>query len=200
MAAYYTVNQAVGGNLIYVGKHHYIRELSTEKWKKVESKLVNVKEPWVAKCVYSSPSNGDLLVGVLRYDWDKNKSTKAKVVRCISTGKKYKPKQVIGDDNTDQRLYECPLYITENHNGDVIVSDQNRAVVVTECGGKHCYSYTGPSSEERDDLSLTGPLSRSRLLPLGLYILWVGTSGHKQEICIYRYIQRKNMERIDKHY
>lgn len=47
------------------------------------------------------------------------------------------------------KLYECPLYITENINGDVIVFDNNKAVVVTERGGRHRFSYTGhPTGSE----------------------------------------------------
>ncbi|XP_062598099.1 uncharacterized protein LOC134259528 [Saccostrea cucullata] len=206
--------------------------------------LLNNMEPWVAKCVYSSHSNGDLLVGVLRYDRDKNKPTKAKVVRYIRTGKKYKYKQVIGDENKDKRLYGHPLYITENHNGDIIVSDQYHAVVVTNRKGKHRFSYTGPPKYKTDEFSFKGPLPRSRLLPLGLcvdalsnilvsdansktiqiidkdglfishffteqrwknapralcynnknHLLLVGTSDHNDEICIYRYIQRKEVD------
>ncbi|XP_062612920.1 uncharacterized protein LOC134274677 [Saccostrea cucullata] len=55
--------------------------------------------------------------------------------------------QTIQHDNTGQRLYEYPHYITENRNGDVIVSDFDRyAVVVTDRGGRHRFSYTGPTS------------------------------------------------------
>ncbi|XP_062601578.1 uncharacterized protein LOC134263263 [Saccostrea cucullata] len=246
-----TVNNTGGhcvtreGNLLYIDEYHYISKLSTEKMimkNDLKMKLINVKEPWVAKCVYSSPSNGDILVGILRYEKDKNKPAKAKVVRYISTGKKHI--QVIGDENTDQRLYEHPLYITENHNGDVIVSDQNRAVVVTDRKGKHRFSYAGPPQEEKDEFSFTGHLSTSQLLPLGLcvdalsnilvsdansktiqmidkdghflsllfteqrwkkapralsynnknHLLLVGTSDHNEEICIYRYIQRKEVD------
>ncbi|XP_062601553.1 uncharacterized protein LOC134263250 [Saccostrea cucullata] len=246
-----TVNDTGGhcvtreGNLVFIDKHHNISKLSTNKIRK--NTLIKVRNPWVAKCVYSSSSNGDLLVGILRSEKEKNKPTKAKVVRYNSEGK---PIQVIGDENTDQRLFEHPLYITENHNGDVIVSDQNRAVVVTDRGGKHRFSYTGPPPEEQDEFSFTGPLSRSRLLPLGIcvdalsnilvsdansktiqmidkdghflsvlfseqrwkkapralgynnknHLLWVGTSDHKEEISIYRYIQRKNMKKVDEHY
>uniref|UniRef100_A0A8W8LNG2 Tripartite motif-containing protein 3 n=1 Tax=Magallana gigas TaxID=29159 RepID=A0A8W8LNG2_MAGGI len=46
-------------------------------------------------------------------------------------------------------LYRRPSYITENNNGDVVVSDSifpSGAVVVTERGGRHRFSYTGHPS------------------------------------------------------
>eukprot|EP00105_Crassostrea_gigas_P044600 XP_019928748.1 PREDICTED: uncharacterized protein LOC105342883 [Crassostrea gigas] len=54
--------------------------------------------------------------------------------------------QTIQHDNTGRRLYSGPIYITENNNGDVVVSDYgygSGAVVVTERGGRHCFSYRG---------------------------------------------------------
>eukprot|EP00105_Crassostrea_gigas_P031929 XP_011454773.2 PREDICTED: tripartite motif-containing protein 2 isoform X1 [Crassostrea gigas] len=53
--------------------------------------------------------------------------------------------QTIKHDSTGQGLYSDPIYITENNNGDVVVSDLY-AVVVTERGGRHRFSYTGPPS------------------------------------------------------
>uniref|UniRef100_K1QBR8 Uncharacterized protein n=1 Tax=Magallana gigas TaxID=29159 RepID=K1QBR8_MAGGI len=52
-------------------------------------------------------------------------------------------------------MYTYPNYITENNNGDVVVSDFTRAVVVTERGGKYRFSYSGPTPE-------------SKLMPLGI--------------------------------
>ncbi|XP_062596794.1 uncharacterized protein LOC134258282 [Saccostrea cucullata] len=54
-------------------------------------------------------------------------------------------------------MYISPSYITENRNGDVIVSDIGcNAVVVTDRHGNHRFSYTGPPSES------------GLLLPLGI--------------------------------
>ncbi|XP_061193791.1 uncharacterized protein LOC133202033 [Saccostrea echinata] len=92
------------------------------------------------KCVYSSPSNGDLLVGM--YNTDTN--IEAKVVRYNSTGEHIQTIQY--NNNTGQRLYRSPSYITENSNGDVIVSDWSRGVVVTDGRGKHRFSYRRPPS------------------------------------------------------
>lgn len=59
--------------------------------------------------------------------------------------------QTIQHDNTGQlTLYKNPYYITENNNGDVVVSDfevhLSGAVVVLERGGRHRFSYTGHPS------------------------------------------------------
>eukprot|EP00105_Crassostrea_gigas_P003643 XP_011416563.1 PREDICTED: uncharacterized protein LOC105320346 [Crassostrea gigas] len=54
--------------------------------------------------------------------------------------------QTIQNDNTGRELYSIPYYITENNNGDVVVSDLYGAVVVTERRGRHRFSYTGRPS------------------------------------------------------
>ncbi|XP_062587336.1 uncharacterized protein LOC134248975 [Saccostrea cucullata] len=54
--------------------------------------------------------------------------------------------QKIQHNNNGQQLYNDPNYITENIIGDVIVSDYWRGVVVTDRGGRHRFSYTGPPS------------------------------------------------------
>nr|XP_034309427.1 uncharacterized protein LOC109618689 [Crassostrea gigas] len=106
--------------------------------------------PWWPRCVYWSPSTGDLLVGMYNYD-----TKTGKVTRYNQSGQLT---QTIQHDNTGRRLYRLPNYITENNNGDVVVSvhidndgdyddayydDWSGAVVVTERGGRHRFSYTG---------------------------------------------------------
>ena len=70
-----------------------------------------------------------------------------KITRYNSTGQQLLS---IQRNNTGHNLYRDPLYITENNNGDIIVSDwitiSRGAVVVTERGGRHRFSYTGPPS------------------------------------------------------
>nr|XP_022290322.1 uncharacterized protein LOC111101960 [Crassostrea virginica] len=108
---------------------------------------------WKPQCVYCFPSSGDLLVGMSRYDTDSNTYT-GKVMRYDNTSK-YK-QTIPHDDNTPQTLYGLPLFITENNNGDVLVSDRYRfAVVVTSGEGVHRFSYKGPPSG-------------SRLVPVGI--------------------------------
>ncbi|XP_056006934.1 uncharacterized protein LOC125665424, partial [Ostrea edulis] len=113
--------------------------------------LTRLKErtrPWTPLCVYCSPTTGDLMVGMRNYD-----TKTGKVTRYNSSGQEL---LTIQHDNTGHTLFNELTYITENKNSDIIVSDWGRhAVVVTERGGIHRFSYTGPPS-------------RSSLAPLGI--------------------------------
>uniref|UniRef100_K1QK09 Tripartite motif-containing protein 3 n=1 Tax=Magallana gigas TaxID=29159 RepID=K1QK09_MAGGI len=95
---------------------------------------------WEPQCVYWSPSTGDLLVA--QYKRESAKNEKVQVVRYNQTGQEKQAIQHKPD------LYSKPSYITENNNGDIIVSDYglSGAVVVTERGGRHRFSYTGHPS------------------------------------------------------
>ncbi|XP_062604923.1 uncharacterized protein LOC134266720, partial [Saccostrea cucullata] len=120
--------------VIYIDSDYNIIKLSKDK---VKTTVIPYTSPWEPVSVYSSPSTGDLLVGVSNTD-----TYKGQVNRYTNTGEH---KQTIQHDNTGQRMYGRPLYITENRNGDVIVSDLYRvAVVVTDSRGRHRFSYRGP--------------------------------------------------------
>ncbi|XP_061193809.1 uncharacterized protein LOC133202049 [Saccostrea echinata] len=137
----HTVNN--DGELIYIDREYNINKLSTENTVKTTLIKYNTA-PWRPLSVYSSPSTGDLLVGMYNADTYRE----GKVVRYNSTGEHIQTIQY--NNNTGQRLYSRPSYITENRNGDVIVSDWDRgAVVVTDRGGSHHFSYTGPPSGSR---------------------------------------------------
>ncbi|XP_065930903.1 tripartite motif-containing protein 3-like [Magallana gigas] len=102
---------------------------------------------WRPRCVYWSPSTGDLLVGMYNNVTKTGKAT-GKVTRYNQSGQLT---QTIQNDNTGLGLYRYPNYITENNNGDVVVSDFDDMygpgdVVVTERGGRHHFSYTGHPS------------------------------------------------------
>nr|XP_022288002.1 uncharacterized protein LOC111100419 [Crassostrea virginica]XP_022288004.1 uncharacterized protein LOC111100419 [Crassostrea virginica]XP_022288005.1 uncharacterized protein LOC111100419 [Crassostrea virginica]XP_022288006.1 uncharacterized protein LOC111100419 [Crassostrea virginica] len=128
------------GELIYIDTELNIIKLCNDM-KTTTTLIKRTDTTWEPQCVYSSPSSGDLLVGMYR---DTDTDT-GKVMRYDNTGKR---KQTIPhDDNTPDRLYKLPYYITENNNGDVLVSDWYRyAVVVTSGEGVHRFSYTGPPS------------------------------------------------------
>ncbi|XP_062611588.1 uncharacterized protein LOC134273411 [Saccostrea cucullata] len=127
------------GDLIFIDGELNINKLSTENKEKTTIIKYNTS-PWRPECVYSSPSTGDLLVGMSYYT---NNTYTGKVVQN-STGENI---QTIQHHNTGQGLYGYPFYITENRNGDVIVSDSSRyAVVVTDRDGNYRFSYTGPPS------------------------------------------------------
>ncbi|XP_062613226.1 uncharacterized protein LOC134275003, partial [Saccostrea cucullata] len=130
------------GDLIYIDSEFNIIKLSTENKEKTTIIKYNNTSPWILQCVYSSPSTGHLLVVMCRDD-----TKTGKVVRYNFTGENI---QTIQHHNkTGQELYGIPLYITENRNGDVIVSDSDwdrNAVVVTDRDGNYRFSYTGPPS------------------------------------------------------
>ena len=116
---------------------------------------------WKPICKYCSPSYGDLLVGMSRHDtctnmfktYD-NGMFMGKVMRYNDS---CRPTQTIPRNNTPDKLYKSPDYITENNNGDVVVSDSHRrAVVVTSRKEIHRFSYKGPL------------LSRPQLEPSGV--------------------------------
>ncbi|XP_061171207.1 uncharacterized protein LOC133180750 [Saccostrea echinata] len=129
----HTVNNA--GDLIYIDKDHNINKLSTDNRSK--SILIKKTKLWKPLCVYCSRSNRDLLVGM----WDYRKT--GKVNRYNNTGQHI---QTIQHNSTGQKLYKSPAYITENRNDDVIVSDLDKGIVVTEHEGKYRFTYAGPPS------------------------------------------------------
>ncbi|XP_052683884.1 tripartite motif-containing protein 2-like [Crassostrea angulata] len=124
--------------LIYIDRNYNINKLSKDM--KTTTTFMKRTDPtWRPHCVYWSPSTGDLLVGMYNNDTKTGKVTRYNQSRQLT--------QTIEHDNTGRGLYSEPLYITENNNGDVVVSDyESYAVVVTEHGGRHRFSYTGHPS------------------------------------------------------
>nr|XP_022290139.1 uncharacterized protein LOC111101816 [Crassostrea virginica]XP_022290140.1 uncharacterized protein LOC111101816 [Crassostrea virginica] len=134
------------GELIYIDKERNIIKLCNDM-KTTTTLIKHTDTTWIPLCVYCSPSSGDLLVGKYREDTYTYTCT-GKVMRYDNTGK-YK-KTIPHNDNTPHDLYMLPFYITENNNGDVLVSDfGHKAVVVTSGEGVHRFSYTGPPSGSR---------------------------------------------------
>ncbi|XP_065944193.1 E3 ubiquitin-protein ligase TRIM71-like [Magallana gigas] len=82
----------------------------------------------------TSAASGDLLVCLRKDD-------QSKVVRYSSTGTVL---QEIQYDSQCQPLYKNAIYITENVNGDIIVTDrEKKAVIVVDRLGIFRYSYSG---------------------------------------------------------
>ncbi|XP_065939277.1 uncharacterized protein [Magallana gigas] len=139
---FHTVNSE--SELIYIDEDYNINKLSKDM-KTTTTFIESTDYTWEPWCVYWSPSTGDLLVGMYR-----KKPWTGKVTRYNQSGQLT---QTIEHDNTDLGLYRRPRYITENNNGDVVVSDymdyESGAVVVTERGGRHRFSYTGHPSGSR---------------------------------------------------
>ena len=86
-------------------------------------------------------------------------------MRYDSTGQH---KQTIPEKiNTTQTLYQMPKFVTENNNGDVVVSDFERgAVTVTSYEGIHRFSYKGPPLGSK--LLPIFPLPDKDIVPFGI--------------------------------
>ncbi|XP_062614574.1 uncharacterized protein LOC134276330 [Saccostrea cucullata] len=126
----------IRGDLIYIDWEYNINKISVDNGKKIS--LMKKKEPWRSNCIYCNPSDGNLLVGMYNTD-----TFTSKVNRYND---EVQEMQTILY-NSGQKLYGLPIYITENCNGDVIVSDYFQGVVVTKRDGGHRFSYTGRPSE-----------------------------------------------------
>nr|XP_034308327.1 uncharacterized protein LOC109621117 [Crassostrea gigas] len=126
---YHTVTQ--DGDLIYADiKNKVINRITPDN---TITQFIKTGD-WEPLSIHSSHINGDILVGMRKYE-------EVKVTRYNKTGTEI---QNIQRDNKGQELYSRPDYITENINGDVCVSDYNKhAVVVVDKSGQHRFSYTG---------------------------------------------------------
>lgn len=132
--ALHTVNNK--GELIYINRKHDIITLSTDM--QTATIFIEIADSSLLPlCVYWSPITWNLLVTMCYYG-----ASIGKVSRYNQSGQLI---QTIQHDNKGLELYDTPYYITENRNGDVIVSDKG-AVVVTEFGGRYRFSYTGHPS------------------------------------------------------
>nr|XP_034309420.1 uncharacterized protein LOC105321388 [Crassostrea gigas] len=136
----HTVNS--DSELIYIDRNCNINKLSKDM-KTTTTFIERTDSTWEPRCVYWSPSTGNLLVGMRHRPKYTNTG---KVTRYNQSGQQT---QTIQHDNTGRGLYKRPNYLIENNNGDVVVSDYDHgsgAVVVTERGGIHRFSYTGHPS------------------------------------------------------
>uniref|UniRef100_K1P1D1 Tripartite motif-containing protein 3 n=1 Tax=Magallana gigas TaxID=29159 RepID=K1P1D1_MAGGI len=216
LSGLHTVNSE--SELIYIDSKDNINKLSKDM-KTTTTFIGKTDLTWRPRCVYWSPSTGDLLVGMHYIRTDTGKVTQYNQSGQLT--------QTIQHDNTGRRLYNQPNYITDNNNGDFVVSDY-RAVVVTERGGRHRFSYTGhPSGSglesngmctdalshilvcdyktktvqmlDKDGQFLSHLLTKSQELgvPCSLsydvntHRLWVG-SNYNNKVCVYRYITRQD--------
>lgn len=122
------------GELIYINKEYDIMKLSTVM--KTKTKLISLNNSaWRHLSVYCSPFTGNILVGVT-----KNNPRTGIVMHYNRHGEKTND---MPHNNSGQTLYSKPAYITENSNGDIVVSDSGlNNVVVTDRRGKYRFSYT----------------------------------------------------------
>lgn len=92
---------------------------------------------WIYRCVFSSQLTGNLLIGMSNEDSSCSKITQY----TIESSYLGKLVQTIQYDNAGTELYVGPCYITENNNGDVVVSDWKNGVVVTDSRGRHRFTF-----------------------------------------------------------
>lgn len=85
-------------------------------------------------CIHCSRMNDDILIGDINV-----------VTRYNILGIKL---DEINLDDEGQSLYVETIFITENKNGDIIVSDNGKkAIVVTNKSGRHLFNYKGHNSQ-----------------------------------------------------
>ena len=139
----HTVNSA--GEIIYISEKMKIKKLC--KKQKTETTLIKkTRNSMTLRCVYCSPFSENLLVGMMGFDKIEFERT-GKVMRYDSSLILI---QTIKDQNKPRSWYKDPMYITENNNGDVVVSDifgnlpDRGELVVTSREGIHRFTYTGP--------------------------------------------------------
>lgn len=121
--------------LMYIDHYANVKKVSNDL--KSNTTLIQTAKDsmWIPQCVYYSPTSGDLLVGMFSKD---DGQIPSKVIRYNQSGQLT---QTIQSDNAGHSMFRIPRYITENNNGDVVVSDWLHGVVVTDRGGKHRFSF-----------------------------------------------------------
>nr|XP_022306259.1 uncharacterized protein LOC111112774 isoform X3 [Crassostrea virginica] len=126
----------INRELFYISNDSSIIKLSIDR--KIASKVLTARDLLVrARSVYCTRSTGDLLVGIKIFNSYK-KEINGVVVRFNNMGQ---PIMIIPEHYKHHALFKDPNYITENNNGDVVVSDYWRGVVVTDHKGKHRFTY-----------------------------------------------------------
>lgn len=114
--------------LFYLNRRFNIKKLSNDmKTKTTFVKRTNFLQ--TPRCMYSSRRTGDLLVGTIT----------GIVNRYNQSGELI---QSIKDNAQGENLYKKPIYLTENNNGDIVVSDLLNGVVVTDYHGRHRFSFS----------------------------------------------------------
>lgn len=145
----HTVNRE--SELIFTDRNFNIKKLSKDM-KTSTTFIKGTDSKWKPQCVYLSPYNGDLLVGMHRntaliyrnLSYKLAFTEKSMVARYNQRGQET---QRIQFDKMGREIYKTSHFITENSNGDVVVSDyESGAVVVTDCRGNYRFSYTGDPS------------------------------------------------------
>lgn len=115
------------GVLFYIDKNQrYIKENNTDTL----IDLLKTRDELIC-CIYVSKRNNSLLLVI--------KDTEKRKCRVIRYDMEQQSEEILIDG--EQRLIEDPSYITENSNGDVVVSDESKkTVVVVNSLGQHRFN------------------------------------------------------------
>lgn len=122
-------------NVFYIRNKTDVYKLS-KNWKSTH--FLKTNSSLKPSCVHWSTITNELLVGMYR-----KKTMTGMVFRYNPSGQLT---QKIQHDNSGLDIYINPNYITENNNGDIVVSEfihWTGAVVVTDREGRYRFSYTG---------------------------------------------------------
>ncbi|XP_061184980.1 uncharacterized protein LOC133192993 [Saccostrea echinata] len=141
---------SLAGELIYIDLDSNICKLCKDN--KAQITLMNKSEQWEPLEIFCSQFSGDLLVLMKKYIWTyigtlEICDIKSKVIRFNGIEEEA---QTFQFDDNGRNLYYDPEHITENRNGDVIVSDEYNEyslersfLVVTDRNGRYRFSYYG---------------------------------------------------------
>lgn len=134
----------IESELIYIDRIYNINKISNDMKSITPFVPFSRNNRCSPRCVFSSPYTGDLLVGFSLKDSLVDASRLFNRSGYIARFNQFGHlTQVIEHTQRGLKLYRLPHYITENNNGDVVVSDFPGAVVVTDGKGRHRFTYTG---------------------------------------------------------
>lgn len=128
-SGYHTVNKE--GELIYIGNDFKLSKFSKENKTIPICRTNELSKEWAPECVYSSPITEDILVGMSRStvypppkmtDLYRFEKEEGKIFRFNKSGLLTQTTYA-----NEKELYfsSIPKFITENNNGDVVISALN---------------------------------------------------------------------------
>ena len=130
----HTVN--IDHDLFYISNNNGIIKVSNDRETSFFCKLKPECKP---RSLYCSPSTGDLLIGMHILDMD-TKNQHGLVARFNKSG--HSTMTIPFDVQSHNTMFKDPDYITENTNGDIVISDYWCGVVVTAKKGNLRFSYS----------------------------------------------------------
>lgn len=130
------------GDLLYVEKGGHTVHKKTSSG---NTSIINRPEDEIIESVQSSQITGDVLVGIqVRV---KGLQQNGKLIRYDENGKKI---QDIETAKEEKALYCRPIYIAENNNEDIVISDATKnRVVLMDKEGNYQNSYKGQTPNKR---------------------------------------------------